>query len=72
MKFMEQVEKELKSFKWTNETIVEILLNSNNKERLKELLTLIRRYTNAVVIHYKVDLDTTAKVSIGKKIIAVA
>ena len=69
---MEQVEKELKSFKWTNESIVEILLNSNNKEHLKEILKLIRMYTNSIVIHYSGDLDSIAKVSIGTKTIAVA
>lgn len=69
---MEQVEKELKLFKWTNESIVEVLLNSNNKESLTDILRLIRRYTNSIVIHYTVNLDSTAKVSIGTKTIAVA
>jgi len=69
---MEQVEKELKLFKWTNESIVEVLLNSNNKESLNGILKLIRRYTNSIVIHYTVDLDSIAKVSIGAKTIAVA
>ncbi|ABG59207.1 hypothetical protein [Cytophaga hutchinsonii] len=69
---MEQVEKELKSFKWTNESFVEVLLNSNNKESLTDILKLIRRYTSAVVIHYSVDLDSKAKISIGAKTIAVA
>ncbi len=69
---MEQVEKELKSFKWTNESVIKILMNSNHKESLKELLPLIRRYTNAIIINYKIDLDTTAQVSIGPKTIVVA
>jgi len=69
---MEQVEKELKSFKWTNESFVEVVSNTNDKERLKQLITMIRRYTNAIVIHYKMDLDSTARVSIGAKTIAVA
>ncbi|MGN6647987.1 MAG: hypothetical protein ACTHJT_15800 [Cytophaga sp.] len=69
---MEQVEKELKLVKWTNESFIEILMNSNNKERLKEILPVIRRYTNAIVVHYKMDLDSTAQVSIGAKVIAVA
>jgi len=69
---MEQVEKELKSFKWTNESFVEVVSNTNDKERLKQLITMIRRYTNAIVIHYKMDLDATARVSIGAKTIAVA
>ena len=57
---MEQVDKELQSVKWTNESIVEVLLNSNKKECLKELLLIIRKYTNFVVIHYKMDLDSVA------------
>lgn len=69
---MEQVEKELKSFKWTNESVIKILMNSNHKESLKEILPLIRRYTNAIIINYKIDLDTTAQVSIGAKTIAIA
>lgn len=69
---MEQVEKELKSFKWTNESFVEVLLNSNNKESLTDILKIIRRYTSAVVIHYSMDLDSTAKISIGTKTIAIA
>ena len=69
---MEQVEKELKSFKWTNESIVEVLLNSNNKAELKDILKTIRKYTTAIVIHYSGDMDSTAKVSIGAKTIAVA
>ena len=69
---MEVVDKELQSVKWTNESIVEVLLNSNKKESLKELLLIIRKYTNFVVIHYKMDLDSIAKVSVGKRIIKVA
>jgi hypothetical protein len=69
---MEQVEKELKSFKWTNESVIKILMNSNNKESLKDILPLIRRYTNAITINYKIDLGTTAHVSIGTKTIVVA
>ncbi|WP_299248876.1 hypothetical protein [uncultured Cytophaga sp.] len=68
---MEQIEKELKSFNWTNASVIKILLNSNNKERLKEILPLIRRYTNAIIINYQIDLATTAQVSIGAKTIAV-
>jgi len=69
---MEQIEKELKLFKWTNESTVEVLLNSNYKESLNDLLKVIRRYTNSIVIHYTVNLDSIAKVSIGAKTIAVA
>ncbi len=69
---MEQVEKELKLVKWTNESFIEILMNSNNKERLKEILPVLRKYTNAIVVHYKMDMDSTAHVSIGAKVIAVA
>lgn len=72
MNVMEQVEKELKLVKWTNESFIEILMNSNNKERLNEILPIIRRYTSAIVIHYKMDLESAARVSIGAKIIAVA
>jgi len=69
---MEQVEKELKLFKWTNDSTVEVLLNSNNKDSLTEILKLIRKYTNSIVIHYTVNLDSAAKVSIGAKTFAVA
>jgi hypothetical protein len=69
---MEQIEKELKSFKWTNESVIKILMNSNHKESLKDILPLIRRYTNAITINYQIDMDTIAKVSIGTKIIVVA
>ncbi len=69
---MEQIEKELKSFTWTNETIIRILLNSNSKETLKEILPLIRRYTNAIVINYTMDIDTNAQVRIGKKTISLS
>lgn len=69
---MEQVEKELMSFKWTNESVIKILLNSNHKESLKEILPLIRRYTNSITINYKIDLVATAEISIGSKVIAVA
>lgn len=69
---MEQVEKELRAFKWTNESVIKILLNSNHKESLKEILPMIRRYTNSIIINYKIDLDTTAEISIGSKVIAVA
>jgi hypothetical protein len=70
---MEQVEKELKSFTWTNETIIRVLLNSNTKdETLKQILPLIRKYTNAIVINYSMNLESAAQVSIGKKIIALA
>ena len=69
---MEQVENELKLFKWTNESTVKVLLNSNNKESLIEIMKLIRKYTNSVVIHYTVNLDSAAKVSIGAKTFAVA
>ncbi|WP_018344046.1 hypothetical protein [Cytophaga aurantiaca] len=69
---MEQVEKELKLVKWTNESFIEILMNSNNKERLNEILPIIRRYTSAIVVHYKMDLESAARVSIGTKVFAVA
>jgi hypothetical protein len=69
---MEQVEKELMSFKWTNESVIKILLNSNQKESLKEILPLIRRYTNSITINYRIDLVSTAEVSIGEKVIAIA
>jgi hypothetical protein len=68
---MEQVEKELMSFKWANDSVIKILLNSKHKESLKEILPLIRRYTNSIIINYKIDLDATAKISIGSKVIAV-
>jgi hypothetical protein len=69
---MEQVEKELKSFKWTNESVIKILMNSNHKESLKDILPLIRRYTNTIIVNYKIDMDTIAQVSIGTKTIVVA
>lgn len=69
---MEQIEKELKSFAWTNESIISILLNSNSKETLKEILPVIRRYTNAIVINYTMNIDTNAQVRIGKKTISLS
>ena len=69
---MEQIEKELKSFSWTNESIISILLNSNSKETLKEILPVIRRYTNAIVINYTMNIDTNAQVRIGKKTISLS
>jgi hypothetical protein len=67
---MEQFEKELLAFKLSNETIITILLNSNNKGALKELLPVIRKYTSAIVINYKGDLEAVALVSVGKNTIS--
>jgi len=69
---MEEIEKTLKSYKWTEETIIRILLNSNNKTMLKEVLPMIRKYTNAIVINYSQDLNTSALVSIGDDTISLA
>jgi hypothetical protein len=69
---MEQLEKELMAFKLTNESIITILLNSNNKNTLTEILPIIRKYTSAIVINYKVDLNAIALVSVGKNTISLS
>lgn len=69
---MEEIEKTLKSFTWTEDASIKILLNSNNRSILKEMLPMFRRYTNAIVIHYQTDLVPTAMVCIGDKTMSVA
>lgn len=69
---MEEFEKVLKSHNWTDESTIKVLLNSNNKSSIKEILPTIRKYTNAVVIHYKDDLQTLAQIHIGDRTITLA
>jgi len=69
---MEEFEKVLKSHTWTEESIIKVLLNSNNKSTIKEILPKIRKYTNAVVIHYQEDLQTLALIHIGDRTVTLA
>ncbi len=67
---MEEIEKTLKSHTWTEETMIRILLNSNNKSILKEIMPLLRRYTDTIVINYQEDLANSVSVSIGNNTIS--
>ncbi len=69
---MEEFEKVLKSHTWTEESTIRVLLNSNNKGTIKEILPRIRKYTNAVVINYQEDLQTVAQIYIGDRTITLA
>lgn len=69
---MEEFEKVLKSHTWTEESTIRVLLNSNNKSTIKEILPRIRKYTNAVVINYQEDLQTIAQIYIGDRTITLA
>lgn len=69
---MEEFEKVLKSHNWTDESTIKVLLNSNNKSSIKEILPKIRKYTNAVVIHYQEDLQTLAQIHIGDRTVTLA
>lgn len=69
---MEEFEKVLKAHTWTEESIIKILLNSNNKSSIKDILPRVRKYTNAIVIHYRDDLQTLALIHIGDRTITLA
>ncbi len=69
---MEEIEKTLKSHTWTEDASIKILLNSNSKNVLKEMLPMFRRYTDAIVIHYQTDLVPTAMICIGNNTISLA
>jgi len=69
---MEEFEKVLKSHNWTDESTIRVLLNSNNKSTIKEILPRIRKYTNAVIIHYQEDLQTMAQIYIGDRTVTLA
>ncbi len=69
---MEEIEKNLKSFTWTEESIIRIFLNSKGKAMLKDLMPLFRKYTNAIVINYNQNLETAAMVCIGSNTYSIA
>lgn len=66
---MEEIEKTLKSEKCTEETMIRILLNSHDRSILKEIMPLLRRYTDTIIINYQEGL-TNSMISIGKKTIS--
>lgn len=66
---MEEIEKTLKSEKCTEETMIRILLNSHDRSILKEIMPLLRRYTDTIIINYQEEL-TNSMISIGKKTIS--
>jgi DNA polymerase elongation subunit (family B) len=69
---MEEIEKNLKSFTWTEESIIRIFLNSNGKAMLKELMPIFRKYTNAIVINYNQNQESVAMVCIGQNTFSIA
>ncbi|MBC7450876.1 MAG: hypothetical protein H7259_05250 [Cytophagales bacterium] len=69
---MEELEKKLTSLTLTDDSLITIVLNSNDRSPLKDLLRIVRRYSNSIVINYKVDLEATALVCVGKDTFALA
>jgi len=69
---MEEFEKMLKSHNWTEESIIKVLLNSNNKGSIKDILPRLRKYSSTIVIHYQEDLQTRALIHIGDRTITLA
>jgi hypothetical protein len=62
---MKKIEQQLQACKLTEESLITIILNSNNKSMIKEILPIVRRYTNAIVINYSGDLTELALVRVG-------
>lgn len=69
---MEELEKKLTSLTLTEESLITIVLNSNNKNTLKDLLRVVRRFSNSIVINYKVDLNEIALICVGNDTIALS